>query len=37
LQRLDFPVPDELLHSNYWLYHGDLVALGRGELWVRAA
>jgi len=32
LRALDFPVDDTLLDSEYRMYHGDMVALGRGEL-----
>lgn len=32
LQRSGFKIPAELLDSNYDLYHGDGVSLGRGEL-----
>jgi formylmethanofuran dehydrogenase subunit C len=32
LRRLDYPVPDELMECDYHTYHGDLVAIGRGEI-----
>lgn len=35
LVRLDFPVPNELFHAGYRIYHGDMVTVGRGELLVR--
>lgn len=34
LRRLDFPFDDSLLDANYRIYHGDLVAIGRGEVLV---
>jgi hypothetical protein len=37
LRKLGFDVPEALLASDYLLYHGDLVELGRGEILVRAA
>ena len=27
---------DELLTADYWTYHGDFLASGRGELLVRS-
>jgi formylmethanofuran dehydrogenase subunit C len=36
LRELGFPLPDDLLAANYWTYHGDFLAGGRGELLVRA-
>lgn len=35
LRRLGFSVPEELSGSEYQLYHGDLVATGRGEILIR--
>jgi len=35
LRRLGFPVAEELLAADYLLYHGDLLAAGRGEVLVR--
>jgi formylmethanofuran dehydrogenase subunit C len=35
LRRHGFSVPDELFGSDYRLYHGDLVGIGRGEVLVR--
>ncbi len=37
VRELAFPIADELFQANYWNYHGDFVAAGRGELLVRAA
>ncbi len=37
LRGLEFPIAGELLAADYWNYHGDLLAGGRGELLVRAA
>jgi formylmethanofuran dehydrogenase subunit C len=34
LDQLGFPVPAERFSSDYRLYHGDFVAMGRGELLV---
>jgi formylmethanofuran dehydrogenase subunit C len=34
LRKLDFPVDDSLLDTEYRMFHGDLVAIGRGELLV---
>jgi formylmethanofuran dehydrogenase subunit C len=34
LRRLDFPFDDTLLDADYRMYHGDMVAVGRGELLV---
>jgi formylmethanofuran dehydrogenase subunit C len=34
LRRLDFPVDEDLFHANYRMYHGDMVAIGRGEVLV---
>ena len=36
LTRLGFPVDQGLLDTEMLLYHGDLVALGKGEIWMRA-
>ena len=36
LIRLGFPVDPALLSTEMLLYHGDLVALGKGEIWMRA-
>ena len=35
LARLGFPVDRGLLERELSLYHGDLVALGKGEVWIR--
>ena len=35
LARLGFPVDDGLIQSDLSLYHGDLIALGKGEVWMR--
>ncbi len=35
LVRLGFPVDEGLIHSDLSLYHGDLIALGKGEVWMR--
>lgn len=37
IRELGFAIPEELLAADYDLYHGDLVALGRGEVLVRHA
>jgi formylmethanofuran dehydrogenase subunit C len=37
LTQLGFPVDQELLDTEMLLYHGDLVALGKGEIWMRAS
>lgn len=37
VRRKGFNIPDELLNSEFDIYHGDLVALGRGELLLRHA
>ena len=34
LKRLDYPVDDALAHAAYHMYHGDMVAVGRGEVLV---
>jgi formylmethanofuran dehydrogenase subunit C len=36
LAQLDFPVDLARLDGDLSLYHGDLVALGKGEVWMRA-
>ena len=36
LARLGFPVDQGLLATELLLSHGDLVALGKGEVWMRA-
>jgi len=36
LAQLGFPVDPGLLKTELLLYHGDLVALGKGEIWMRA-
>jgi formylmethanofuran dehydrogenase subunit C len=36
LTRSGFPVDEGLLNDELLLYHGDLVALGKGEVWLRA-
>jgi len=35
LGRLGFQVDQSLLETDLSLYHGDLVALGKGEVWMR--
>jgi formylmethanofuran dehydrogenase subunit C len=35
LARLGFSVDEGLIHGELSLYHGDLVALGKGEVWMR--
>lgn len=35
LTRLGFPINQGFLASDLWLAHGDLVALGKGEVWMR--
>lgn len=35
LERLGFPPRDELSGEELVLYHGDLVGLGKGEVWCR--
>lgn len=35
LREHGFPVDDDLLHSAYDLHHGDLVSVGRGEIFIR--
>jgi formylmethanofuran dehydrogenase subunit C len=35
-RRLGLPIDGELADRDYWLYHGDLLTIGRGEIWVRA-
>jgi len=37
IRRLGLPVAAELSEQDYWLYHGDALTIGRGEIWVRAA
>jgi formylmethanofuran dehydrogenase subunit C len=37
IRRLGLPVAAELSRQDYWLYHGDWLTTGRGEIWVRAA
>jgi formylmethanofuran dehydrogenase subunit C len=34
LRRLDFPVDDALFDAAFRMYHGDMVAIGRGEVLV---
>jgi formylmethanofuran dehydrogenase subunit C len=36
LGRLGFHIDQRLLDTELLLYHGDLVALGEGEVWMRA-
>jgi len=36
LRRLGFPLRDEMLTATFDLYHGDLVAQGRGEVFLTA-
>jgi len=35
LAHLGFPADPGLLETNLMLYHGDLIALGKGEVWMR--
>jgi formylmethanofuran dehydrogenase subunit C len=35
LARLGFAVDEGLIHNDLSLYHGDLNALGKGEVWMR--
>jgi formylmethanofuran dehydrogenase subunit C len=35
LEQHDFAIPDELRRMPFRLYHGDCVALGRGEIFLR--
>ena len=35
LARSGFRVQEDLLHRALSLYHGDLIALGKGEVWMR--
>src|SRR4030095_12255142 len=35
LESLGFAVPSECYHANYGIYHGDHVAVGRGEILIR--
>jgi len=35
LAEQDFPVPEGLLDADYRIYHGDRLAIGRGEILVR--
>jgi formylmethanofuran dehydrogenase subunit C len=37
LSELGFAVPEGLSEADYWLYHGDLVTIGRGELLIKAS
>jgi hypothetical protein len=37
LARLGFPVDAGLLETDLLLYRGDMVAMGKGEVWRRAA
>jgi formylmethanofuran dehydrogenase subunit C len=37
LRRLGFPVGPEMFEAAYQLYHGDMLAIGRGEIIARAA
>ncbi len=34
LRRLDYPLPEELLTCDYRMHHGDMIAIGRGEILV---
>lgn len=34
LERLGFPMPTGLSNAELSLYHGDLLALGKGEVWL---
>jgi formylmethanofuran dehydrogenase subunit C len=34
LRRLDYPLDDNLMHAAFRMYHGDMVAVGRGEVLV---
>jgi hypothetical protein len=35
LESLGFAVPSECYNANYGIYHGDHVAVGRGEILIR--
>jgi hypothetical protein len=35
LQRLGFPMARALPGGELTLYHGDLLSLGKGEVWIR--
>ena len=35
LRRLGFPFPQGLSEGDQTLYHGDLLSLGKGEVWIR--
>ncbi len=35
LERLGFPLPPGLSEFELSLYHGDLLSLGKGEVWLR--
>jgi formylmethanofuran dehydrogenase subunit C len=35
LARLGFPLPPGLCEDELTLYHGDLLSLGKGEIWLR--
>src|SRR5262249_34030329 len=35
LGRLGFPLPPWLCEEELTLYHGDLLSLGKGEIWLR--
>jgi formylmethanofuran dehydrogenase subunit C len=37
LRERKFAIDESLLHANLDLYHGDLVALGKGEIFLRDA
>ncbi|HTU24959.1 MAG TPA: formylmethanofuran dehydrogenase subunit C [Pirellulales bacterium] len=35
IRRLGLPAAPELGQAEYWLYHGDSLTIGRGEIWSR--
>jgi hypothetical protein len=37
IRRLGLPMGNALAEQDCWLYHGDGLTIGRGEIWVRAA
>lgn len=36
LERLEFAVDPNILATDLELYHGDMLALGKGEIWIRS-
>jgi hypothetical protein len=36
LRRWGFQVPEEIVHAEYALHHGDLIEGGKGEILLRA-